>query len=100
MLESFHLNSSSSREPLRIGLILDSLSLPAWITSILDHIEKSNFARIELIIKNAAVEVRTVQRAALPVRIWKGLADKNRRGRILYDLYTRYEANRFAPQNN
>ena len=54
MLEIFHLTSTTKREPLRIGLMMDSLTLPAWAASIVDHIQQCNFARIESVILNAA----------------------------------------------
>ena len=54
MLETHYLQSNAQREPLRIGLMADSLTLPAWAASIVDHVQKSNFAKIELVILNPA----------------------------------------------
>ena len=102
MLETFHLQSTSGREPLRIGLMLNSLTLSAWVSAIVDHIEKSNFARIELIILNAAAEApaAAAKPAVLPIRLWQILRNKRRRTQVLYKLYTQLDAKRYTPAND
>ena len=100
MMETFHLESTSGRAPLRIGLMLDSLSVSAWVATILDHIERSNFARVELVILNGAAKTQPVERAAAPVRLWRTIRNKRRRTQFLYNLYTRYEVKRYPIPNN
>ena len=80
--------------------MLDSLMLPAWVAAILDHIENSNVARVELVILNAAAEAPATAPAALPVRLWRILHNKRRRAQFLYKLYTQLEAKRYATTNN
>ena len=48
----------SAPQPLRVGVLLDSFTVPAWIFSILDEIQQSDDARIELVIVNAAAPAR------------------------------------------
>ena len=48
MLETFCLESASRNPRLRIGLLLDSFLLPAWIASILEQIGRSNYADLSL----------------------------------------------------
>jgi len=47
------LNSASSAPQLRIGILLDGPALPAHLAETLDHIAKSNFARVEALVFNA-----------------------------------------------
>jgi hypothetical protein len=100
MLESFHLTSTTKQEPLRIGLMLDSLTLPAWAASIVDHIQRSNFARIESLIFKACEQPPPVQPAPLPVRLWRILLDKRKRSQILYSLYFKWDARRYSIPND
>ena len=47
--------NSTSRDPhLRIGVLLDGPTLPAHLAETLEHIANSNFARVELVVFNAA----------------------------------------------
>ena len=49
MIAEQFLVSPSKRPPLRIGLLLDGLLLPRCFEQVIDHIQKSNFAKIELL---------------------------------------------------
>jgi hypothetical protein len=48
---------SEANERLRIGVMLDSQVVPAWVYAILEDIQQSDYGRVELVILNAA-EVR------------------------------------------
>src|SRR5690242_18243148 len=48
----------TSPQPLRVGVLLDSFTVPAWIHSILEEIQQGEDARIELVIVNGAAPVR------------------------------------------
>ena len=77
----FPLTSTARREPLRVGLLLESTTLPAWAVSVLDQIDKSSFAGIEVVILN-------------------GATPKQRRASLLYQLYSRWDAKRCAIAND
>ena len=100
MLEVFHLTSTAKGEPLRIGLMADSLTLPAWAASIIDQIQRSNFARIESVILNASAQAPPAERAPLPIRLWRILRDKRTRSQLLYSLYFKWDAQRCSIPNN
>jgi hypothetical protein len=102
MLESFYLQSTSGRPPLRIGLMLDSFILPAWIVSIVQHIRASNFASIELIVLNGTgkKEPAVGTRAPLPVRAWRTISNSKRRRKLLYNAYTRWDEKKYRPAHN
>jgi hypothetical protein len=100
MLECFHLTSTTKQEPLRIGLMLDSLTLPAWAASIVGHIQRSNFARIDSLIFNASEQPPPARPAPLPVRLWRILRDKRKRSQILYSLYFKWDAQRYSVTND
>jgi hypothetical protein len=100
MLELFHLSSTAKREPLRIGLMMDSFTLPAWAASIVDHIQQSNFARIESVILNMAEQPRPAKQDPLPIRLWRILRDKRKRSQLLYSLYFKWDAKRYATTND
>ena len=43
-----------SKRPLRIGLLVDSLTQPRWVSKIINDIQASDFAEICLVVKNEA----------------------------------------------
>jgi hypothetical protein len=53
---SFWRNSSSSGPPLRVGLLLDGFNLSRFFATIIEDIQASNFAKIELQIFRKATE--------------------------------------------
>jgi hypothetical protein len=102
MLETFYLRSNSERPPLRIGLMLDSLTFPAWIVSIIQHILASNLASIELLIFNGIEQNRSAgaPKALLPVRAWRIMSNPKRRSRLLYNAYTKWDEKKYRPASN
>ena len=48
MYAPWFLNSTSRASHLRIGILLDSPILPAYLAETLEHIANSDFARLEL----------------------------------------------------
>jgi hypothetical protein len=99
MLESFYLHSRAERPPLRVGLLVDSLTLPAWIGGIIRHLRASDFARLELVVLNAAAqppETGAGKRACWLVRLARHLSKPRRRRVLLYNLYTRWDEARHS----
>src|SRR6266498_3173104 len=45
---------ANSKRPLRVGLLLDSLTQPTWVFKIINDIHSSSFAEICLVVKNEA----------------------------------------------
>jgi hypothetical protein len=94
MLETFYLHSTAERPPLRVGLLVDSLTFPAWIASIIQHIRQSDFARLELVVLNAEAQ-RPEAGAGKPapwlVRLARHLGSGRRRRVLLYNVYTRWD---------
>lgn len=79
-----------TRERLRIGLLLDSLEVPAWVAHIVGDIQRSGFARVELAVVN------TEQRARPP--FVRRLRERLRY--LLYDTYVQRDiARRRAPNS-
>ena len=84
-------------EPLRIGLLVDTLQQPAWVRQIIADIQASQYARIVLVIKK---DGPPRARASLARRIWR------RRSRLAYLAYRWLDArvfrtsqDAFAPQD-
>src|SRR6185437_11732238 len=46
--------ANDSKRPLRIGLLVDSLTQPRWVSKIINDIQASDFAEICLVVKNEA----------------------------------------------
>jgi hypothetical protein len=67
-----------SSEPLRIGLLVDTLQQPAWVRQIIADIQASQYARIVLVVKKDAPPKA---RASFAQRIWR------RRSRLAYLAY-------------
>lgn len=91
---ALYLHSPADRPPLRIGLLMDSYTLPASIAAILDHIAASNFARLELVVLNTAAvsaQLPAGPRKPLPLRAIDLLRDRRRRSGILFGLYSKWD---------
>lgn len=83
--------------PLRIGLLLDSATVPAWVARIVTQIQASRFATVTVVILNAEP---SPPRPLLSTRI------RTRLRHLLYDRYTRRDSARvddaesaFAPRD-
>src|SRR5450432_4107544 len=96
MIEELFLRSSSSAPPLRIGVMLDSDLLSGTLVAVLDHIRASNFAKIELIVRNAAPpsEQGTRQRTAIVAPEPVGMHASF--DRLLYGRYERWDMARHS----
>ena len=71
---------------LKVGLLIDSMRQPQWVYDIIDEIQRSDFARIALIVENGDVE-QPERRFAR--KLW------TQRHRIGYALYSRLDARLF-----
>ena len=69
---------ADASEPLRVGLLVDTLQLPAWVRHIIADIQASQYARIALVIKK---DGPPRARDSLARRIWR------RRSRLAYLAY-------------
>jgi methionyl-tRNA formyltransferase len=73
---------TETRRPLKVGVMLDSLTQAQWVHDILADIQQSGFAELALVIENADPD--------RPERGFVQRLVKNRR-RIAYTLYTRLD---------
>ena len=90
-LSTLYLHSPADRTPLRVGLLMDSYTLPASIAAILDDVASCNFAHVELVVMNTPAAVSPSEPAArkpLPLRAIDLLRDKRRREGLLFHLYS------------
>lgn len=75
---------------------MDSLHLPHCFAEVVDHIQASNFARIELLVLNAGSQETATKglsgRPPLVRRIFNTLTDPARRKGLAYRLYQRVDA--------
>lgn len=51
---SLYSRSVADKPPLRVGLLLDGLTLQRWSAEVVDHILRSGFAKVELVVLNGA----------------------------------------------
>jgi len=91
-LADFYLISTSTRAPLRVGLLLDDFTLPKVFQQVVLDIQKSNFASIELAALHQPAESSPKLRAALPLRAWQILKDEKRRRGLLFSWYTKFDS--------
>lgn len=74
---------ANSKRPLRVGLLLDSLTQPKWVFKIINDIHSSSFAEVCLVVKNEA----PINQAQGRLRnYWKN------RKYLLYALYNRLDS--------
>jgi hypothetical protein len=97
---SLYLKSRSGKPSLRIGLLLDTGSLPRCYAEVVDHIVRSDFASIELLVFNAhAAKPFADARAARPLvrKVVDTLRDKRSRRGLVFNLYRRWDARNADP---
>jgi hypothetical protein len=73
-------------EPLRVGVMLDALQVPAWIARILRQLLRADFVHLALVVLNGETPAapRTLDRLRRP-----------RRDRLLFNLYHRLDSRIF-----
>jgi len=80
-----------NRQKLKVGLLLDSYSVPAWFYEMIGWIVKSDYAEISLVVMNNA---EAPPKPSLIKRVW------NRRGELSYFLYRKLEDKIYKPSPN
>src|SRR5580698_8181569 len=78
------------KEPLRVGLLIDSYVQPRWIYRIISDIESSTVANLVLIVKNDDAPEKPESILQKLTRIGKQL------NFLLYKIYSRMDARLFA----
>ncbi|MFN2405782.1 MAG: hypothetical protein ABR594_06980 [Pyrinomonadaceae bacterium] len=74
--------SVPEKRPLRVGLLVDSLTQPRWVSNIIKDIQSSSIARVVLVVKNETPEQQPLSRLQA---YWKN------RNYLLYALYNRLD---------
>ena len=103
MLASFYRQSNSQNPHLRIGLLLDSDVLPRCFAEVIDDIQQSNFARLELLIFNAEDQPTPnapAQPRSLAQKVIRTLRDPQLRKKVLYTLYDRWDGRHVDPASD
>lgn len=84
--------STVARPPLRIGILLDSPKISAFFARIIDDIQASNFARIELLVYRKKKASPQAAEKKSRVGNWRErLLDPTKRKRLLYETYQRFD---------
>lgn len=92
-------HSPSNNPPLRIGLLLDSPELSRFARTIIEDIQSSNFANIELAVLRKERQPSTKPPASSAQRLLRRLSDSKLRSHVLYDLYLRWDQ-KMRPRNH
>jgi len=93
--------SPAVRPPLRIGLLLDGPKLPAFFARIIEDIQGSNFANLELLVfwKKTQPLVPKNPSKSLVGTLKKRILDPRLRKTALYDLYLRLDQRTKPPKH-
>lgn len=75
-------------EKLKIGLMIDSTDVPYWVYLMIEKINQSNYAKIELLIVNGS----KISKNSTLTKI------KNNRNYFLYKIYTKLENKIYKPE--
>jgi hypothetical protein len=75
----------AGRDMLRVGIVLDSYTSSAWIAKVIEDIQSSGFARLDLVILNSHSEQ---EKSSLITKL------RNRWRFTLFQLYERWDYNR------
>jgi hypothetical protein len=97
-ISSLYLHSSRSSPPIRIGVLVDGMTLPRVFREILVDIESSDFARIESVVINKGSRLPEVPRNRL-TRYAQLLVDPARRTHLLLAAYEKVDQ-RYCLQND
>ena len=101
MIENHFLISPSKRRHLRIGILLDGLSLPRCFEQVIDHIMRSNFAKIELLIIRAPTSPDMARRCQPSWRVlWDKISDSKRRKHLGFSIYQKLDQKYFLGPND
>ena len=89
-------SSRGTRSRLRIGLLLDSMTVSRWLAEVIGHISQSDFAEIALIVLNNEEQPAAAAEPprSLPRRIPRVLSDSARRSKLLFSLYQKMDSRR------
>jgi hypothetical protein len=95
---SFWRTSSSSNPPLRIGLLLDGVKMSRFFATIIEDIQASNFASIELLVfRKIPASENPINPADSKVsKAARRLLDPNLRKHALYEQYLRFDERKKA----
>lgn len=91
MLVEHLLRSSRSGPPLRVALLVDGLTLPRTFAHVVDHIQRSDFARVALVVVREPPPAAGT--APAPRRAGRR-ADPADPSRLLFELYDRWDRRR------
>jgi hypothetical protein len=93
--------SPANKPPLRIGLLLDNVHLSAVFARVVEDIQASNFAKLELLVfhKKPASNGTSPAKRSLLANVGARIRDPKLRGRALYDLYLKLDL-RTRPAND
>jgi hypothetical protein len=100
MLPDLFLHSDNTRPPLRIGLLLDGFTLPRCFEQVIDHIQRCDFANIELLIIHRAPHPAPPSARSKWRTLLGMLTDKNKRKLLGYTLYQKLDKRFFAQDND
>lgn len=81
---SFYRSSDAAGPPLRVGLLLDALTLPRWTAEVVNHVLQCNFATFELLVLR--------DRSGLSAR-----RDDSATDGLLFKLYRRWDRRNADP---
>lgn len=81
------------RQPLRVGVLIDSFDQPAWVAAVIDDIMSSDVATVALVVRNASPTMVPPPRSSLATRMRRWAA--NRRS-LLFALYERLDQRKFG----
>lgn len=104
MISDHFLISDSKRQRLRIGLLLDGLALPRCFEQVIDHIQKSNFATIELVTMHVPAKPLPAQPTRSRWSTWHALrdllSDPKRRPKLGFAIYQKLDLRYFLGVND
>jgi folate-dependent phosphoribosylglycinamide formyltransferase PurN len=100
---TFYRSSRTGKPLLRIGLLLDTASLPRWSAEVVDHIVQCDFAAIELLVFNGSARKNTGE-APRPRSLMRKVINTLRNARLrrsfLFILYQRWDRRNADPSTD
>ena len=90
-ISDLYIHSPSTKAQLRIGILVDTPKLTRASATVLRDIMRSDFARLQLVVYNAAARFTLPFKGCLPARLWCPPRKSRARTRLLWEVYKRLD---------
>ena len=90
-ISDLYVHSPQATEHLRIGVLLDTPEVFRSVATVLRDIIRSDFAKLQLLVLNAAAQEARSNRPRIFARLWPLVRTSQARATLLWQIYNRFD---------